>query len=364
MTKINAEIIADSHDGRGNRITTFVLTFPRFILAELNTHRMFSKNSASSRAIPFKKMVESVENDPFIPIAWQKDHKGMQGTEYFTDKHEVYNKVANWLTAKNRAIESAKFINELGITKQLCNRLLEPYMWHKVILTATEFSNFFELRCPKYLHEGSGQFYKSKKDFLNREWENYIEPFDNGQATIENWLSLNKGQAEIHIMELAECMWDAYNENKPKLLKEGEWHCPMINDFNYGELGKISTWENQHFGPPNEAQIQTALKISTSRCARISYTTVGDSEKKRDYEADIKLHDRLLQEGHFSPFEHCAKMMTIYEYLTYRRGKIEEDNMYLPEYSEEADLKYLDNTFGCAANFKGFIQYRHLLQNQ
>jgi len=361
MTKINAEIIADSHDGRGNRITTFVLTFPRFILAELNTHRMFSKNSASSRAIPFKKMVESVENDPFIPIAWQKSHSGMQGTEYLkcTDDLEK-----DWLDARDSAIDYATHLNMVGLTKQLCNRLLEPYMWHKVILTATEFSNFFELRNSKY--EYKNQIFNSKKECIRS--YSFEKGFEEDLKYLQSlseidWLLMNQGQAEIHIMELAECMWDAYNENKPKLLKEGEWHCPMINDFNYGELGKISTWENQHFGPPNEAQIQTALKISTSRCARISYTTVGDSEKKRDYEADIKLHDRLLQEGHFSPFEHCAKMMTKYEYLTYRRGKIEEDNMYLPEYSEEADLKYLDNTFGCAANFRGFIQYRHLLQN-
>jgi len=357
MTKINAEIIADSHDGRGNRITTFVLTFPRFILAELNTHRMFSKNSASSRAIPFKKMVESVENDPFIPIAWQKDHKGMQGTEYFTDKHEVYNKVANWLTAKNRAIESAKFINELGVTKQLCNRLLEPFMWHKVILTATEFDNFFELRNSKY--EYKNQIFNSKKECIRS--YSFEKGFEEDLKYLQSlseidWLLMNQGQAEIHIMELAECMWDAYNENKPKLLKEGEWHCPMINDFNYGELGKISTWENQHFGPPNEAQIQTALKISTSRCARISYTTVGDSEKKRDYEADIKLHDILLESGHFSPMEHCAKMMTNDEFERYYRGK--------STYLKAGGGFFPYEAYGWCNNFKGFIQYRHLLQNQ
>ena len=82
---IQARILADSISERGDRITTYLLTFPRIILAEFNTHRAFSRNSASSRAIPFKKMVESVQTNPFIPIAWQKDHKGMQGTEYLSE---------------------------------------------------------------------------------------------------------------------------------------------------------------------------------------------------------------------------------------------------------------------------------------
>ena len=76
------EIIADSLSPQGNRLTTFKLTYPRIIHSELMTHRVFSRNSASSRAIPFEKMVKMVEEDPFIPIAWQKDHKGMQGSEY------------------------------------------------------------------------------------------------------------------------------------------------------------------------------------------------------------------------------------------------------------------------------------------
>src|SRR6185369_7117160 len=88
---IKAEIVADSINEKGNRITSFIVTFPRIILAEKNTHRVFSRNSASSRAIPFPKMVKSVRENPFIPIAWQKDHKGMQGTEYFSkeEKFEI-----------------------------------------------------------------------------------------------------------------------------------------------------------------------------------------------------------------------------------------------------------------------------------
>ena len=162
MKKIEAKIIADSISPQGKRITTYLLTYPRFIHAELMTHRLFSRNSASSRAIPFEKMAKMVEEDPFIPIAWQKDHKGMQGTEYFTNERisnyseyldgneVVYQLEEEWLEARNCAIEQAKNMNQLGLTKQICNRLLEPFMWHTVLVTATEWDNFFELRMPCY----------------------------------------------------------------------------------------------------------------------------------------------------------------------------------------------------------------------
>jgi thymidylate synthase ThyX len=143
---IKAEIVGDSLSPQGHRITSFLLTYPRIIHSELMTHRMFSRNSASSRAIPFKRMVESVMNNPFIPIAWQKDHKGMQGTEYLIDSTLK----EDWLKQRDSAIFIADRLNEKGVTKQLCNRLLEPFMWHTTLVTATEFDNFFELRNPVY----------------------------------------------------------------------------------------------------------------------------------------------------------------------------------------------------------------------
>src|ERR1700722_20098868 len=103
---IKAKIIADSINPCGNRLTTFVLEFPRMILAELNTHRMFSRNSASSRAIPFETMLKSVRENPFIPMRFQKEHKGMQGTEYFeSEAHDMC--VADWLRARDAAVRAA-----------------------------------------------------------------------------------------------------------------------------------------------------------------------------------------------------------------------------------------------------------------
>ena len=117
------KIVADSICN-GHRITSFLLTYPRIIHAELMTHRMFSRNSASSRAIPFKTMVEMVEEDPFIPIAFQRDHKGMQGTDYLTGEDLELAK-DRWNDAKNYAIMYAKDLFETDVTKQLCN--LEPF---------------------------------------------------------------------------------------------------------------------------------------------------------------------------------------------------------------------------------------------
>lgn len=239
-TQIKAEIVADSINQQGDRLTSLLITFPRIILAEVNTHRMLSKNTSSSRAIPFKKMVESVQNDPFIPIAWQKDHKGMQGTEYENRDWRIAQIKDEWLAARDNAIESATELNK-GVTKQLCNRLLEPFMWTTMLITGSEegWDNFFELRCPQYElkqqinNEPEKTFYfKSKKDYKKF----FKEGFDNDPRYFHlvdsmsdlEWLQINKGQAEIHIMDLAEKIYDVMNESGPNQLEAGEWHIPMI----------------------------------------------------------------------------------------------------------------------------------------
>lgn len=151
MTKIETIVIADSKNEFGNRITTMIVTFPRIILAEFNTHRMFSRNSASSRAVPFEKMVKSVEENLFVPIAWQKDHKGMQGSEYHTDYMYTHTAEQGWLRARDKAVYEATLLNNnCNVTKQLANRLLEPFMYHKVLVSGTEWENFMALRTPIY----------------------------------------------------------------------------------------------------------------------------------------------------------------------------------------------------------------------
>ncbi len=340
MEKIKAKIVADSINPQGDRITTYLLTFPRFILAELNTHRVFSKNSASSRAIPFEKMVEMVETDPFIPIAFQKHHKGMQGNEYLQGE-DLENALDRWNDAKNYAIAHAKDLYNTRTTKQLCNRLLEPFMWHTVLLTATEFENFFELRCPKYIFgeaTNTPKIWKSKKDAIKDfpHWENNTDLF---------WRTMNYSQAEIHMQALAEAMWDAYNESTPKELEAGEWHIPFgdrvdkekVKFLHYGTIGAMTNTEALYES--------TKIKISTARCARLSYMTF---DGEIDYEKDIKLHDTLLESQHMSPFEHCARAMSEEEY-----GYLYKSVGPNPEHFE----------IGWCNNYKGFIQYRYLIEN-
>jgi len=149
--QIKAEKVAHSIGPQGDELISILATFPRIILAEVNTHRMLSKNTSSSRAIPFSKMVEAIENNPFIPIAFQKSHSGMQGTEYLTGLDYDQAKF-EWLEAKDRAIEQAQQLDKIGTTKQLCNRLLEPFMWTTMLITGPKsgWDNFFNLRNPVY----------------------------------------------------------------------------------------------------------------------------------------------------------------------------------------------------------------------
>lgn len=268
-SKIRAEIIADSINSKGKRITTFVLEFPRIVLSEFNTHRMISKNSASSRAIPLSKIIKSVKENPFIPSKWLKSHTGMQGFEEISDINQK-NAITEWLLARDNAIKHAIQLDSLGVTKQICNRLLEPFLCHKCICTGTEWENFFALRAHP--------------------------------------------DAEIHIQELAHKMLDAYNQSKPKQLKAGEWHIPFgdkIEPERLIEYGVTFCFANNGWNKsPTTKEISDYItrvlykKIATARCARVSYLNF---EGKDDYEADIKLHDQLVKSGHMSPFEHCAQ---------------------------------------------------------
>ena len=152
MGQITAEIVADSLSPQGDRLTSLLITFPRIILSELLTHRMLSKNTSSSRAIPFNKMVEAVQNNPFIPIAWQKHHPGMQGSEYFTNDSDITLLEQNWLKGRDYAIITAQAGTLIGSTKQLNNRLLEPFMWTTMLITGPRsgWDNFFRLRNSVY----------------------------------------------------------------------------------------------------------------------------------------------------------------------------------------------------------------------
>ena len=274
---ISATIIADSLNPKGKRLTTFILRFPRIVLAEFNTHRMISKNSASSRAVPFSKMLEMVQTDPFIPIRFQKDHKGMQGVEYF-EGEEHGQCVKDWLSARDAAVNAATNF-KYPVTKQLRNRLLEPFMWHLVVASGTDFENFFALRAHM--------------------------------------------DAEIHIQELAHKMLDAYNLSTPKKLKCGDWHIPFGDKIDEDRLSPIIDQYMDVNGLQNPTLRlveydsllnESKCKIAIARCARVSYYNF---EGKDDYEKDIEMCNKLFGNipKHLSPAEHVAQALDSADYI-------------------------------------------------
>jgi hypothetical protein len=170
---------------------------------------------------------------------------------------------------------------------------------------------------------------------------------DTSNWSEEKWLQLNKGQAEIHMMALAECIWDAVNESIPRQLKAGEWHVPFTDKF--------ESYSDKEDGSDFDVN---DIKISTALCARTSYTVVGD-EKEIDHKKMIELHDRLISQNppHSSPLEHCAKAMSDYEWESFLKGKT--------IYEKKLDFNkvYSNGIKGWCRNYRGFIQYRHLIEN-
>ena len=244
-----AKILKDSISYEGHRLTTFEVTFPRIVLAEFNTHRVFSRNSASSRAIPVSKMLARVLEDPFIPTYWGKNQKGMQAAEELSPEARVLAR-EQWLLARDNAVGVVKRLQlpDIDLHKQIANRLLEPWLWHTVIVTATEWANFFALR-------------------------------DNKMAQPE-------------ISTPARMMRRLYEANKPEAPYQG-WHLPLIFDEDKSEANSIAT-----------TPIDVLIKVSCARCARVSYLT---HDGKRDMDEDITLYERLSASGHMSPLEHAAR---------------------------------------------------------
>lgn len=176
------KILKDSITENGSRVTTFELEYPRYILSELNTHRVFSRNSASSRAIPLDKMIESILDTNNIPM-WTLNKSGMQGD--LIEDQDLKNKCNSiWFSARLSAIKHARELHALGVHKQNLNRLLEPFQTMKTILTSSDFDNFFKLRCHK--------------------------------------------DAMPEIRVLAELMREQLNKSTPDLLGANDWHLPYI----------------------------------------------------------------------------------------------------------------------------------------
>jgi thymidylate synthase ThyX len=304
---ISAKIIADSISPDNIRLTTMQLRYPRFIHAEFMTHRMFSRNASSSRAIPVERLIKDVMDDTAMPIHWGKNQKGMQADKECDERVMSWhfdapygaswtNKEA-WLFARDNAIKVAKAFDEAGYHKQIVNRLLEPFSHINVLVTATDYANFFALRDHK--------------------------------------------DAQPEIRELAQQMRAAMWNSTVKTLKAGEWHLPYVNDEDW-----ISASDLVQPGTPDGDQVyrqklDLMTRVSVARCARVSYLT--QEGKKPTIEEDIALFQRLIGSHplHASPAEHQATP---------------DDNMGLN------CIDWLHPELH--GNFNGWIQYRKTLPGE
>lgn len=219
--------------------------YPRFVHSELMTHRVFSRNAASSRAIPIKRMIAAVREDPAMPVYWGKNQTGMSARTEISGEARARAE-HEWLRALENALESAERLSdsEIDLHKQLVNRILEPFAWITVIITATQWANFFTQRCHP--------------------------------------------DAQPEIKQIADMMLAAYRASVPQVVPLGGWHVPLILD--------------------DERSLDDELlcKLSVARCARVSYLT---HEGTRDRAKDLELYERLMSggaNGHWSPTEHVA----------------------------------------------------------
>lgn len=341
----SCKILLDSISETGKRLTTMEITFPRIVLSEFNTHRAFSRNSASSRAIPFSKQIEKVKNHPFIPERFPLNCSGMQPQEYVTKDDSAYKYYVDyWLGATNNAVNRAQEFYDLKKPhKQIVNRLLEPFMWHTVIVTATEWDNFFKLRC-----DNNAQYeIKRIADLMYEAYHAY-----------EHYNKSNKflyKEENILINDYTEIKGDGWIAILPQELKIGEWHCPLVSEEDYELINDYVNKDLQGTAgeyDPDYWKLEFRKRISVARCARISYLTHNG---KRDIEKDLELFEKLKTSGHYSPFEHVATPHFInYSNLT----EVYWSNLnYSNRFCDTRGNKY-------SANFIGWRQYRKDLPNE
>lgn len=256
------KIIARSISEAGMPLVTAQFKYPRFIHAEFMTHREFSRNASSSRAIPVKKMIEQVRRDPAMPIHWGANQPGMQADNQL-DPVKLAIAKDQWHEAAWNAANLAEDMEDTGLHKQVANRILEPFQWMHVIATTSNTSNFFGLRRHK--------------------------------------------DAQPEIKLVADMWYEALEESTVTLIRKDEWHLPYItaNDvvkaMQWLKYGRIIRSE------PSKAEIDNLLIcVSAARCARVSYLTHDGAEPS--IEQDLALYGRLVgaEPLHASPTEHAA----------------------------------------------------------
>jgi hypothetical protein len=297
---ITAKVIADSKSDDGVRMTTMEIEYPRFILSELNTHRMLSKNSASSRAIPVRAMHDHIRANPAQPISWGKNQSGMKAREHL-DVADTLEAMMIWDKAMDSALECSQQLAELDVHKQITNRVTEPWVQMKTVISGTEWANFFWLR--------------------------------------------DHPDAQPEIAELAHKMKLAMDASTPQLLIPGEWHLPYVR-------ANRNSWNTLEYFDQNGEYITlvNARVVSASCCAQVSYRKSDDSLEKAK-----RVFSQLIESvpAHASPIEHQATPMDMdvmcrFEPETWQPG--------VTHVSANSDL--------WSGNLRGWIQFRKMIPTE
>lgn len=327
----HAEVLTDSLTPSGVRCVTLCVTLPRMILAELNTYRIiskdgyeqeFSRNSASSRAIPTEKNIVNVRANPFVPETFNKRVAGM-GVGEELDEELTAEARKQWLRGMSHATTIAEALNEIGLDKSRANRIMEPFMWHTVIITATMWDHFLAQRCP----DG---------DVFDPEFP---------------------AAPEMQLFAIK--VRDALDDSTPKPLEEASWAMPYFDwdeesEMLRGLLGGLQV-------PINEV-INGALLVSARRVARVSFDRQGD-----DAEGLMAAYDKgvvLAQSGHYSPMEHQVRPITLVDLKNPNINKLIHAPMDLFKDHRTINLKKLPLDRLWCGNLNGVVQFRKLLPNE
>lgn len=311
-TKQNKEtkvqILKDSlHPNGRNRFTTFLINFPKCLLAELNTHRQLVRNVGSSRAIPVSKMIEKVKKDPFVPI-FTRNQAGMSGKQDLSSD-EVVLAEQIWLDALESAVTRAETLKSLGIHKEGTNRLLDTFLNVQLVLSGTEFAHFFDLRCHP--------------------------------------------SAQLSFKEIADEMHSLYMENKPDKLSYGDWHIPFDSYF------------------PEGCTLYQKLSIASARNARISYESHGGNHTpEKDFQLfeDLVSKKHLTPLEHSAKVvDNEQDILLNSEGTTVNvRSFLPQnlqDYLFINDKNIEGELLPIDNRFSWSRQYAGFYTFRSHLED-
>lgn len=253
--KVVLDSLIKSHSGKMVRVTTMNLRYWRGIHSEFMTHRQFSRNASSSRATPYDVMRDI--NSDYVPSVWRTAAKGMQpGEEFSITESEELTKL--WREAKDRIVEITDKMHKIGLAKEQINRLLEPFMYINVLVTSTEWDNFWNLRC----HQ----------------------------------------DAQLEIRELANLMKGCYDSSIP---------VARLHHLPYVDYSTMYRSENKNI----------FYKASVARCARVSYLTREGKEPNMLKDLELFERLITSKPMHASPAEHQVMGWQFYDKLT-KEGKL------------------------------------------